>query len=131
MTPERESRYIAAFLRRRFPTMLSWPEDNALAWVQWFMRYGRAIALYDKGRIAAVCLFRLVDDPEQAKEHYKDTAGPVAFIDITAGREGSMPALFRCLRLTVPHADTMAWTRSKHNFRPVVVPMARMVTRLA
>ena len=129
MSPLRESYYIAAYLRRKLPFIAAWDAKATVAWVQWFMRHNRAIALYSHRRLVGVVLVRLVDDARQAATDYADTGGKMAYIEVTAARNGAMPALFHSLRASFPHTDTMAWVRSKFQNRPCVIPMHRALAR--
>lgn len=131
MSPERESRYITAYLRRRLPFMKSWDPATTVRWVQWFMRMGRAVVLGSDGRLIGVVLVRLVDDPKDATDPYKDTAGRVLYVEATACEPGMMPVLFKQLRASFPAADTISWVRSKHGNRPFVAPINQVAPRFA
>lgn len=121
----RQCHYIAAYLRRHLPFIRNWDGQATLAWVRWFIEHGRAIAIMDGRKLVGVALVRLVDNPEQANEHYSDTGGKLAYIEVTVCRDGMMPYLFTHFRRTFPLADRMAWVRSKHHNRPVSTDMKK------
>lgn len=131
MTPvyARDTIYVTAFLRRHLPQLRSWSAEGTLQWVKWFMCHRRALLIKDGRRLMGVTLLRLVDNNEQAGTNYADTGGRVAYIEVTACRNGIMPNLFKLFRETFPHADTIAWARSKYNNRPITVPMAKAALR--
>lgn len=129
MAYARDTHYVAAFLRHHLPILRGWSRDGTLRWVKWFMCHGRALLIKDGRKLVGVTLVRLVDTKDQAATDYLDTGGRLAYIEVTACHNGLMPHLFQLLRTTFPHADTMAWARSKYHNRPVTVPMAKAAVR--
>ena len=130
MSPVRESHYIAAYLRRKFDFIRKWTRRGTLLWVQWYMRHGRCLTMYLKGRLVGVTMLRFLDEPMQGLTDYFDTGGRVAYIETTACDRGMMPPMFKHLRLTFPALDTICWVRSKHQNRPVIFPISRVTPKL-
>lgn len=130
MSPVRESHYIAAYLRRHLAFIRAWDAAATVRWVQWFMRRGRAIVLFHRGKLAAAALIRLVDTKEQAGECFTDKVdGRIAYVEVTACNPGILPVFFTHFRKVFPNAVKMAWARSKYNNRAIVIPMSRAALR--
>jgi hypothetical protein len=129
MAYARDTHYVAAFLRRHLPILKDWTREGTLQWVKWFMCHQRALLVKDGPKLVGVTLVRLVDTNDQAATDYLDTGGRLAYIEVTACQKGIMPNLFNLLRQTFPHADRMAWARSKYNNRTIAVPMAKAALR--
>lgn len=125
MSPNRQCHYIAAYLRRHLTYIRCWDRARTMEWVSWFMNHGRALMVTEGNHLVGVTLVRLVDQPEQAIGHYFDCGGRTVYIEVTACDHGKMPYLFTLLKQTFPHADRMAWVRSKYNNRPVVTDMKK------
>lgn len=64
-------------------------------------------------------LFRCVDAPEQARSHYLDTGGPVAYIEVTVAKAPkAMKACYNLLRDRIGSFCThICWVRAKYNDR--------------
>jgi hypothetical protein len=77
---------IAAFLKRRWEHCRKWPRETILSWVQWHVNHGRCLVVTKGGKIGTVVCYRQVDAKEQAQEHYKDTTGPLVYIEVCASR---------------------------------------------
>ncbi len=132
MSPERESRYITAYLRRKLPHIARWDPAATVRWVQWYMRHGRISVVANRGKLAGVLLVRLVGDEAQAKDSFADVPGaPVIYVEACACEDGLMPVLFHQLRLSFPQADTLSWVRSKWNNRRFVAPIERVAPRFS
>lgn len=131
MSPERESRYITAYLRRKLPHIARWDPAATVRWVQWYMRHGRISVVANRGRLAGVLLVRLVDNESQAVDSFADSNGRTIYVEACACEDGLMPVLFHQLRLSFPQADTISWVRSKWNNRRFVAPIERVAPRFS
>lgn len=129
MSPERESRYITAYLRRKLPHIARWDPAATVRWVQWYMRHGRISVVANRGRLAGVLLVRLVDNESQAVDSFADSNGRTIYVEACACEDGLMPVLFHQLRLSFPQADTISWVRSKRDNRRFVAPIERVAPR--
>lgn len=123
----RATHYIAAFLRRKWEHCRGWADDTLLAYVQWFVNHDRVLFVTDRGRIAAVAFYRLLHDAhKEAVEHYVDSNGPVAFIEVCASRTpGAMRAAFDLLRLRESGLTHLAYVRGKCSHRETIIPIGR------
>lgn len=125
------TREMASLLRERLPFIAEWDRDKLLAWVQWFINVRRYYALSRGGKLVGLALVRFVDTEEQCEEHYRDTGGPICYIEATVSTEdGGMAEMFRMMWEDAgKFADKIAWVRHKYGNRIVVNDMDKAKRR--
>jgi len=84
--------------------------------VQWFCNNGRCLIVSDKGKIQSVVLVRLISSEAEARTNYKDSGGPVAYIEMCAARtKKAFRAMMNLFYLTFRNVCThMVWTRNHY-----------------
>ena len=108
-----------------------WSRERLLDWLQWFVNKDRYYAVEAGGKLVGLALIRMVDNEEQCNEHYKDTEGPICYIEAAISRyPRSLNEMYRMIWDDWKGiAEKMAWMRHKYNNRVTIVDMKRAKRR--
>jgi hypothetical protein len=109
-----------------------WKKGRLLEWVQWFANNGRCYAVTSGGSLVGVTLVRLVDREADCEEQYRDTNGPVCYVEAAVSRHPkALKSLFTMMLTNVgKNVKKMAWVRHKYDGRVTVVDIDRAKRRL-
>jgi len=108
-----------------------WGRDRLLDWVQWFVNNDRYYAITVGGKLVGLTLVRMVDTEEQCHEHYKDTEGPICYIELAISRyPKSLNEMYRMIWNDWKEvAKRMAWARHKYDNRVTITDMKKVKYR--
>ena len=125
------TREMAKMLSDNLEYLREWGEERLLQWVQWFVNNGRYYAVSKDGELVGLTLARYVDTDEQCYEHYRDTGGPICYIEASVSKyPNSLNAMYRMVWEDLGHkSDWMAWVRQKNNNRVTKIDMTRAKRR--
>ena len=109
-----------------------WSRERLLEWVQWFVNNDRYYAVEDKGELVGVAFVRFVDTEEDCHEHYRDTGGPICYVEMTVcNHPDALKSMYSIMwRRIGKNAKKMAWVRHKYGERVTVVEMDTAKRRL-
>jgi hypothetical protein len=102
-----------------------WKRGLLLEWVQWFVNNNRYCAVTDGGELVGVALVRLVDSEADCHEDYRDTGGPVCYVEVAVSKHPvAMKSIFTIIaRSFGKNVKKVAWVRHKYGERVTVVDM--------
>jgi len=109
-----------------------WSRERLLEWVQWFVNKKRYYAVADKGELVGLAFVRFVDTEEDCHEHYRDTGGPICYVEMTVcNHPDALKSMYTIMWRSIgKNAKKMAWVRHKYGERVTVVDMNRAKRRL-
>ena len=109
-----------------------WGRERLLGWVQWFVNNDRYYAVAKGDELVGVAFVRFVDNEKDCHEHYRDTEGPICYVEMTVCKHpDAMRALYRMVWNHLgKSAKKMAWVRHKYGERVTLVDMNTAKRRL-
>ena len=123
---------MADLIRGRADFCKEWSRERLLEWVQWFVNNERYYAVAKGGELVGVTFVRFVDNAEDCHEHYRDTEGPICYVELAVCEHpDAMRALYRMVWNHLGKcAKKMAWVRHKYGERVTLVDMNTAKRRL-
>ena len=123
---------MADLISGRLDFCKDWGRERLLEWVQWFVNNDRYYAVTDGGKLVGVSFVRLVDTEEDCHEHYRDTGGPICYVEVAVSRHPkALKSMFTMMFTKVGiHAKKMAWVRHKYGERVTIADMSAAKRRL-
>ena len=125
------TREMARLIRNNLSFCSSWSRERLLEWVQWFVNNERCYAVAKGGELVGVTFARYVDCEEDCHKHYRDTEGPLCYVEATVCTHPSaMGAMYRMIWNHLgKNAEKMAWMRHKYGNRVTMSDMGTVKRR--
>ena len=96
------------------------------------MNKKRYYAVADEGKLVGVSFVRFVDTEKDCHEHYRDTGGPICYVEVAVcNHPDALKSMYTIMWSNIgKNAEKMAWVRHKYGERVTVVDMDRAKRRL-
>ena len=109
-----------------------WSRERLLEWIQWFVNNERYYAVAKGDELVGVAFVRFVDNEEDCHEHYRDTEGPICYVEMTVcNHPDALKSMYTIMWRSIgKNAKKMAWVRHKYGERVTVVEMDTAKRRL-
>ena len=109
-----------------------WRSARLLEWVQWFVNNDRYFAVAAKGELVGVSFVRLIDRESDCEKQYRDTNGPVCYVELAVSKHPkALKSMFTMMLESVgKNVKKVAWVRHKYDGRVTVSDIDRAKRRL-
>ena len=123
---------MAELVRENLAFCSEWSRERLMEWIQWFINNDRYYAVSDGKSLVGLTLVRFVDREEDCHEYYRDTEGPICYVEMTVcDHPDALRLMYRMLWNHLgKNAKKMAWVRHKYGERVTIVDMDAAKRRL-